>query len=112
LQQLLGQLGEQGVDVTASQAVVSASSYGSIPKTATGASTTALSPPEALAPGAARGVAAAASRGGLILVTGASGFIASHIVKMLLDRGFAVRGTVRRLDATDRTAHLVALPGA
>ncbi len=30
-----------------------------------------------------------------VLVTGASGFIASHIVKKLLDRGYKVRGTVR-----------------
>jgi nucleoside-diphosphate-sugar epimerase len=31
----------------------------------------------------------------LILVTGASGFIACHIVKQLLEKGYRVRGTVR-----------------
>ncbi|KAF8640264.1 hypothetical protein AX16_010159 [Volvariella volvacea WC 439] len=31
----------------------------------------------------------------LVLVTGANGFLASHIVKALLDAGYAVRGTVR-----------------
>jgi dihydroflavonol-4-reductase len=31
-------------------------------------------------------------------VTGASGFIASHIVKLLLDKGYRVRGTVRHID--------------
>lgn len=30
-----------------------------------------------------------------VLVTGASGFLGAHVVKALLDRGFAVRGTVR-----------------
>lgn len=33
----------------------------------------------------------------LILVTGASGYIAAHIVKQLLDKGYRVRGTVRSL---------------
>jgi nucleoside-diphosphate-sugar epimerase len=33
----------------------------------------------------------------LILVTGASGYIASHIVKQLLEKGYRVRGTVRNL---------------
>ena len=32
-----------------------------------------------------------------ILVTGLSGFIASHVTALLLDQGFAVRGTVRNL---------------
>ena len=34
-------------------------------------------------------------QGSLILVTGANGFIASHIVDQLLERGYCVRGTVR-----------------
>ncbi|OCF31058.1 hypothetical protein I316_07329 [Kwoniella heveanensis BCC8398] len=33
--------------------------------------------------------------GSLILVTGASGFIASHVAKTFLDEGYNVRGTVR-----------------
>ena len=33
--------------------------------------------------------------GGLILVTGVNGFLGSHIANMLLERGYAVRGTVR-----------------
>jgi uncharacterized protein YbjT (DUF2867 family) len=34
----------------------------------------------------------------LILVTGASGFIATHLVTTLLSRGYKVRGTVRSQD--------------
>ena len=34
-------------------------------------------------------------QGSLVLVTGVSGFIASHIVDQLLERGYRVRGTVR-----------------
>lgn len=33
----------------------------------------------------------------LVLVTGASGYIATHIVKQLLEHGYRVRGTVRNL---------------
>ena len=35
------------------------------------------------------------STNALVLVTGASGFLAVHIVRELLARGFRVRGTVR-----------------
>ena len=47
-----------------------------------------------------------------VCVTGASGFIASHIVAQLLAKGCTVKATVR--DATDskKTAHLTSLPGA
>lgn len=33
--------------------------------------------------------------GSLILVTGANGYIASHVVNILLEEGYSVRGTVR-----------------
>lgn len=45
-------------------------------------------------------------------VTGASGFIASHIIKLLLGRGYRVRGTVRSLAKGGDHAHLRALEGA
>ncbi|EXJ77340.1 hypothetical protein A1O3_09566 [Capronia epimyces CBS 606.96] len=35
------------------------------------------------------------SPGGWVLVTGANGYIASHVVDILLDQGYNVRGTVR-----------------
>lgn len=47
-----------------------------------------------------------------ILVTGASGFIASHIVCELLSRGYRVRGSVRSLAKDKDFAHLRAMPGA
>ena len=47
-----------------------------------------------------------------VLVSGATGFIASHIIAQLLDKGYRVRGTVRSLKKRDGYAHLVALPGA
>jgi len=39
--------------------------------------------------------AAAPGRGQTVCVTGAGGYIGSWIVKLLLARGYAVRGTVR-----------------
>jgi dihydroflavonol-4-reductase len=47
-----------------------------------------------------------------VCVTGASGFIASHIVRDLLARGYRVRGTVRDLDRKADITFLTALPGA
>jgi len=47
-----------------------------------------------------------------VLVTGASGFIASRIVERLLERGHRVRGTVRSLAKEKDLAPLRALPGA
>ena len=47
-----------------------------------------------------------------VLVTGASGFIASRIVEQLLARGYRVRGTVRSLTKGAEIARLKELPGA
>ena len=47
-----------------------------------------------------------------VCVTGASGFVASHIVADLLAAGYRVRGTVRDASARDRYAFLTAMPGA
>lgn len=47
-----------------------------------------------------------------VCVTGASGFITSHIVSQLLEKGYNVRGTVRDASNETKTAHLLALPGA
>ncbi|GMK53594.1 hypothetical protein CspeluHIS016_0101800 [Cutaneotrichosporon spelunceum] len=44
--------------------------------------------------------------GSLVLVTGASGFIAVHTIKTLLDSGYAVRGTVRSQAKGDYLADL------
>lgn len=38
-------------------------------------------------------------KGSLILVTGATGFVASHVTKQFLERGYKVRGTVRDLSS-------------
>lgn len=48
----------------------------------------------------------------LVAVTGATGFIGSQIVQVLLDRGYSVRGTVRDPDNADKVAPLTELPGA
>ncbi|KAH7679257.1 Cinnamyl-alcohol dehydrogenase protein [Dioscorea alata] len=50
--------------------------------------------------------------GKVVCVTGASGFIASWLVKLLLDRGYTVKATVRDLGDPKRTEHLRALDGA
>jgi nucleoside-diphosphate-sugar epimerase len=44
-----------------------------------------------------------------VLVTGASGFIAGHVICELLEHGYQVRGTVRSLAATGKVAHLAAI---
>lgn len=41
-----------------------------------------------------------------ILVTGASGYIASWIIKMLTEDGYTVHGTVRNLSSKEKTTHL------
>lgn len=50
--------------------------------------------------------------GTLVLVTGASGFIAKHIVLALLKAGYRVRGTVRSADKADGLAATMAQHGA
>jgi dihydroflavonol-4-reductase len=50
--------------------------------------------------------------GSPVLVTGASGFIASHIVEQLLEGGYRVRGTVRDPDKTRAEGHLTGLLAA
>ncbi|KAF0690013.1 Aste57867_18575 [Aphanomyces stellatus] len=48
-----------------------------------------------------------------VLVTGATGYIASHTIQQLLEKtDFAVRGTVRNLQDTAKFAHLTTLPHA
>jgi nucleoside-diphosphate-sugar epimerase len=44
--------------------------------------------------------------GALVLVTGASGYIAGHCVRELFEHGYRVRGTVRHLADTRKTEHL------
>lgn len=43
------------------------------------------------------------------VVTGASGFVASEVVKQLLIKGWNVRGTVRSLAKKEKVQHLQAL---
>ncbi len=47
-----------------------------------------------------------------VLVTGATGFIASEIVRQLLERGYRVRGTTRDPQAAAASGELTSLPGA
>lgn len=47
-----------------------------------------------------------------VLLSGATGFIASHTIAALLDAGFEVVGTVRDPGNVAASAHLRALPGA
>ncbi|NED97368.1 aldehyde reductase [Phytoactinopolyspora alkaliphila] len=49
--------------------------------------------------------------GARVLVTGASGFVAGHCVRELLEHGYAVRGTVRDTGAAHKVAHLRDLAG-
>lgn len=44
-----------------------------------------------------------------VLVTGVSGYIASWVVKHLLDRGYTVHGTVRSVKNEKKIAHLLSL---
>ncbi|MEL6213289.1 MAG: SDR family NAD(P)-dependent oxidoreductase, partial [Pseudomonadota bacterium] len=42
-----------------------------------------------------------------VLVTGASGFIATHCIRQLLERGFAVRGTLRSMNRVEEVRKAV-----
>ncbi|XP_054798779.1 phenylacetaldehyde reductase-like isoform X1 [Prosopis cineraria] len=53
-----------------------------------------------------------AGKGKVVCVTGASGFIASWLVKLLLLCGYSVRATVRDLNDWSKTEHLLKLEGA
>ena len=57
-------------------------------------------------------VGGAGCMGDIVLVTGASGFIGSHIVANLLASGKSVRASVRDLDDPEKVDHLKALPVA
>ncbi|XP_075645425.1 phenylacetaldehyde reductase-like isoform X2 [Castanea sativa] len=48
----------------------------------------------------------------VVCVTGASGYIASWLVKHLLQRGYTVRATVRDTNDPKKTEHLLSLDGA
>ncbi|KAJ7949249.1 cinnamoyl-CoA reductase 1-like [Quillaja saponaria] len=50
--------------------------------------------------------------GKVVCVTGASGFIASWLVKLLLQRGYTVKATVRDPKDPKKVSHLLALEGA
>merc|ERR1711934_365818 len=47
-----------------------------------------------------------------VCVTGANGFIASYVVKQLLEKGYHVHGTVRDSKNRNKVAHLEQLEGA
>ncbi|XVE72295.1 hypothetical protein DITRI_Ditri11bG0027900 [Diplodiscus trichospermus] len=48
----------------------------------------------------------------VVCVTGASGFIASWLVKLLLQRGYTVKATVRDPNDAKKTQHLISFDGA
>ncbi|CAK7330921.1 unnamed protein product [Dovyalis caffra] len=50
--------------------------------------------------------------GKVVSVTGASGYIASWLVKFLLERGYTVKASVRDPNDAKKTEHLLALDGA
>ncbi|GAB2277034.1 hypothetical protein Dimus_011742 [Dionaea muscipula] len=55
---------------------------------------------------------AGAGAGKVVCVTGASGYIASWLVKLLLQRGYTVKASVRDPNDSMKTEHLLALDGA
>ncbi|XP_031495231.1 phenylacetaldehyde reductase-like [Nymphaea colorata] len=69
-------------------------------------------PPTLRRQGDNRGEERVREMGKVVCVTGASGYIASWLVKLLLERGYTVRATVRDPDDPKKTEHLRALEGA
>ncbi|XP_034703442.1 cinnamoyl-CoA reductase 1-like [Vitis riparia] len=51
-------------------------------------------------------------QGKVVCVSGASGYIASWLVKLLLQHGYTVKATVRNPNDLTKTGHLLALDGA
>ena len=49
--------------------------------------------------------------GDLVCVTGAAGFIGSHVVKLLVEKGFRVRAVVRKKDDERKVGHLGRIEG-
>lgn len=47
-----------------------------------------------------------------ILITGISGFLASHIAQQLLERGYTIRGTVRRITAAPQITDRLCRPSS
>ncbi|KAL8159409.1 hypothetical protein V2J09_000946 [Rumex salicifolius] len=54
----------------------------------------------------------ASGEGKTVCMTGGSGYMASWLIKLLLQRGYTVRATVRNLNDEKKTEHLLALDGA
>lgn len=57
-------------------------------------------------------MSAAGGAGKVVCVTGASGYIASWLVKLLLQRGYTVKASVRDPNDPKKTEHLLGLDGA
>lgn len=75
-------------------------------------SASAAAPPATVTASAPSTVPSIKAVKGPVCVTGASGFIASWIVKLLLEMGYTVHGTVRSLKERSKWIHLMELPFA
>jgi nucleoside-diphosphate-sugar epimerase len=53
------------------------------------------------------GLSTSISKGSTVLVTGVTGFVASHVAKQFLERGYRVRGTVRNLEKAEWLKEIV-----